>query len=235
MRNKLFITVLLFFATLLIACSGSGDASPSGNIEGVYMGLQSGFNSDGTILKRGYYLLVYNDGKLKATQLLPENGFISFNKEADIKANPDYWADYNLQTGKAVFKTSNNRTVSIAFKNNSIFYNGDEFVKVPSVDALTLAGVYSADQDPLAVQAFGYEPIITFYKDGRFEDKTALYYVNSYDDMFKNPGNGKYKINNLTIEMTYNDGRGSASFPFINLSGASLSSIQIGEKVILKK
>jgi hypothetical protein len=235
MKDKIFITVFFFFATLFIACSGSGDASPSGNIEGVYMGLQSGFSSDGTILKRGYYLLVYNDGKLKATQLLPENGFISFSKEADIKANPDYWADYNLQTGKAIFKTSNNRTVSIAFKNNSIFYNGDEFVKVPSVDALTLAGVYSADQDLLAVQAFGYEPVITFYKDGRFEDMTALYHVNSYDAMFKNPGNGKYKINNLTIEMMYDDGRGSASFPFVNLSGVSLSSIQIGEKVILKK
>jgi hypothetical protein len=235
MRNKLFTTVFLFFAPLFIACSGSGDASPSGNIEGVYMGLQSGFNSNGTILKRGYYLLVYNDGKLKAAQLLPKDGFITFNKEADIEANPDYWADYNLQTGKAIFKTSNNRTVSIQYKNNSIFYNGDEFVKVPSVDALTLAGVYSADQDPLAVQAFGYEPVITFYKDGRFEDKTALYYVNSYGAMFKNPGNGKYKINNLTIEMTYSDGRGSASFPFVNLSGASFSSIQIGEKVILKK
>jgi hypothetical protein len=53
--------------------------------------------------------------------------------------------------------------------------------------------------------------------------------------MFKAHGNGKYKNTNLTIEMTYDDGRGSTSFPFINLSGASLSSIQIGEKVILKK
>jgi hypothetical protein len=231
-------TIGTFLATIFIACSSPEAAArtgSTGSIEGVYMGLQSGLNSNGAILKRGYYLLVYNDGKLKATQLLPENGFNAFNKEADMKANPDYWADYNLQTGKAIFKTSNNRTVSISLKKKSIFYNNEEFVKVPSVDGLVLAGVYSADQDPLAVKAFGHEPVITFFKNGRFEDKNAMYYVRSYDAMFKTPGNGKYRIKNLTIEISYDDDRGSASFPFVNLSAASLSSIQIGEKIILRK
>jgi hypothetical protein len=95
--------------------------------------------------------------------------------------------------------------------------------------------VYTADKSPTAISAFGHEPTITFYTDGRFEDNTALYYVKSYDAKFKNPGKGKYSINNFTITVVYDDGRGSASFPIITWDVATNSPIQIGGQILLKK
>jgi hypothetical protein len=241
MKNKtssiasIFLFVSGFFLT---ACPASENPPPSDNdIEGIYVGIQSALNSRGEIEKKIYYLLVYNDGKLKANQLLPENGLNTFDREADIVKNSGQWADYDLKAGKAVFKDNNNRTVGFSYdKNNkSILYDGAEFFKAPSVDGLLLSETYTADKDPLAVKAFGYEPTIAFSKDGRFEDKKAMYYVKSYDLMFKNPGVGKYSINNFTIDIVYDDGRGKASFPFVNLDATDFSSIIIGDHVMLKK
>ena len=124
---------------------------------------------------------------------------------------------------------------ALSTKHQTIIYNEYAYSKIPAVDGLTLSGVYTADKSPTALSAFRHEPTITFFKDGRFEDNTALYYVKSYDAIFKNPGKGKYTINNFTINLVYDDGRGSASFPLVTWNAATNSSIQIGEQILLKK
>jgi hypothetical protein len=233
MKNfKLLLSMTIALWNISCTQNKAEDEEVSNDIEGIYIGTTTLLNTNGNLGESIYFLLVYNDGKLKASQLLPENGFDTFNSETDRQQNPDYWAHYDLKTNKAVFP---NRTVSFKYTNKKIIFEDEEFTKLTKVDALTLTAVYTADKDPLAVIAFGYEPIITFFADGRFEDKKALYYVKSYDAMFQTPGNGTYTINNYTIHLNYNDGRGSASFAFINLDPANKTSVQIGDHIMQKK
>jgi hypothetical protein len=205
-------------------------------VQGLYTGLQSGMRMSGGIAKDISFLLVYNDGKVKVSSKLPENGFTGFDREVDRELNPGYWGEYDLKKRIVVFdKSSQPRTLGFTYRPPKVIYNEYAYTKLASVDALTLLGTYTADQTPTAVSAFGHEPTISFYKDGRFEDNTALYYVKSYDPMFKRTGKGKYTISNFTITLVYDDGRGTASFPFISWDAATNSSVQIGEKVLLKK
>ncbi|MFM9910741.1 MAG: hypothetical protein ACKVOW_15430 [Chitinophagaceae bacterium] len=205
-------------------------------IQGIYTGLQSGMRMSGGIAKNISFLIVYNDGKLKSANKLPENGFNNFDRDVDMEMNPGYWGDYNLKTGTVIFDKNNQpRKLGFTYQPPKVIYNEYAYTKMNTVDGLTLSGVYTSDKSPTAVSAFGHEPTVTFYKDGRFEDNTAFYYVKSYDAMFKNPGRGKYTINNFTIELIYDDGRGRASFPFVTWDPVTNRSIQIGESVLLKK
>jgi hypothetical protein len=217
--------------------TATGNYTLTGNgIQGIYTGLQSGMQLSGGIAKNISFLIIYADGKLKSAGKLPENGFNNFDREVDREMNSGYWGEYDLKKGTVVFdKNDQPRTLCFAFNPPKVIYNEYAYTKIPSVDGLTLAGTYTADNTPTAAAAFGHEPTITFYKDGRFEDKTALYYVKSYDAMFKNPGKGKYTINNFTIDVLYDDGRGSASFSLIRWDAATNSSIQITEQILLKK
>jgi hypothetical protein len=204
-------------------------------IQGIYYGLANGLDIYGNYGKKLSWLMVYSDGKMKRINVLPYEGINGFDRETDREINKDYWADYNLQTGKATFTGNTPQVKNFTYNSNKLFYDDQEYAKLANVDGLTLSGVYSADSSPTAITTFGYEPVITFYKDGRFEDKTALYYVNSIFLPFKTPGNGKYKINNYTIDLTYDDGRGSASFPFVSFDKENFTSIQIGNVFIFKK
>ncbi len=215
----------------------TGNYTLKGNgIQGIYTGLQSGMRMSGGIAKNISFLIVYNDGKLKSANKLPKNGFNNFDRDVDMEMNAGYWGDYDLRTGTVIFDKYNQpRKLGFTYQPPKVIYNDNAYTKMHTVDGLTLSGVYSADKSPTAVSAFGHEPTITFYKDGRFEDNTALYYVKSYDEMFKTPGRGKYTINNFTINLIYDDGRGRASFPFVTWDAATNSSVQIGENILLKK
>jgi hypothetical protein len=206
-------------------------------VQGIYYGLSNGLNIYGDYGKKLTMLLVYNDNKMKRLPygVLPATGLNMFDREVDREVNKDYWADYNLQSGKATFYGTPVQVKSFTYSNNKVYYDNEEYVKLPAVDGLTLEGIYTADDKPLAVATFGHEPTITFYKDGRFEDNTALYYVDNIDEKFKRPGDGKYTINNYSIELTYSDGRGSATFPFVNFDKDKVSSIQIKNVFIFKK
>jgi hypothetical protein len=204
-------------------------------IQGIYTGLQSGMQLSGGIAKNIYFLIIYNDGQLKSANKLPNNGFNNFDREVDREMNAGYWGEYDLKKGIVTFDKNNQpRTLSFTYKSPKVIYNEYAYTKIPSVDGLTLSGSYTADKTKTAVDAFGHEPAITFYTNGRFEDNTALYFV-STDTLFKSPGRGKYTINNFTIDLLYDDGRGSASFPMITWDAATNSSIQIGERILLKK
>lgn len=215
----------------------TGNYTLKGNgIQGIYSGLQSALRMSGGIAKNISFLIIYDDDKVKVTNKLPEKGFANFDREADREMNAGYWGDYDLKKGTVVFNKNNQpRTLGFTYKASKVIYNEYTYTKIPAADGLGLSGTYSADNTTTAVDAFGHEPTMTFYKDGRFEDNTALYYVKSYDTMFKNPGEGRYKINNFTIELLYDDGRGGASFPFVTWDVATNSSIQIGEQILLKK
>ncbi len=215
----------------------TGNYTLKGNgIQGIYTGLQSGMQSDGGIAKNISFLIIYNDGILKRANKLPENGFNKFDREADREMNADYWGEYDLKMRTVIFNKNNQqRTMGFAYAPPKVIYNEYAYAKIHAVDGLTLSGTYSADKSQTAVTAFGHEPTITFYTNGRFEDNTALYYVKSYDAMFKTRGGGRYSINNFTIDFVYDDGRGSVSFPLITWDAAANSSIQIGEQVLLKK
>ncbi|MBC7935040.1 MAG: hypothetical protein H7Y86_06740 [Rhizobacter sp.] len=205
-------------------------------IQGIYTGLQSGMRMNGGIAKNISFLIIYNDGKLKSANKLPENGFNNFDRDVDREINAGNWGDYDFKKGIVVFdKNSQPRTLGFTYQPPKVIYNEYAYTKIPPVDGLSLAGIYTADNSPAAIAAFGHEPTISFYKDGRFEDNTALYYVKSYDAMFKNPGWGKYTITNFTIDLLYDDGRGGASFPLVTWNAATNSSIQIGEQILLKK
>jgi hypothetical protein len=215
----------------------TGNYTLKGNgIQGIYTGLQSGITLSGGIAKNISFLVIYNDGKLKLTNKLPENGFNNFDREADREINTGYWGDYDLKKGTVVFDKNNQpRVLGFEYKAPKVIYNEYAYTKITAVDGLLLSGVYTADKSPTAISAFGHEPTIAFFKDGRFEDNTALYYVKSYDAIFKNPGKGKYTINNFTINLVYDDGRGSAAFPLVTWDAVTNSSIQIGEQILLKK
>jgi hypothetical protein len=214
----------------------TGNYTLKGNgIQGIYTGLQSGIDFSGGIKKDIYFLIVYGDGKIKNANKLPDNGFNNFDREVDREINQGNWGEYDLKKRTVVFDRNQQRALGFTYQPPKVIYNEYAYTKIPSVDGLTLSGIYTADKSPTAVSAFGHEPTITFYYDGRFEDNTALYYVKSYDAMFKNPGKGKYTINNFTIELIYDDGRGSASFPLVTWDAATNSSIQIGEQILLKK
>jgi hypothetical protein len=217
---------------------GSGNYTLKGNgIQGIYMGLQSGLDlGSGGIARSVSFLIIYSDGKMKDANKLPENGFNAFDREVDREMNADYWGHYDLAKGTVVFNNNGHQKMfGFTYRPPEVIYNEDVFIKIPAVDGLTLSGTYSADASQTAIDAFGHEPTITFYKDGRFDDNTALYYVKSYDEMFKNPGKGRYSISNFTINLEYDDGRGSVSFPFVTFNAKTNSSIQVGEKIILKK
>jgi hypothetical protein len=226
---KLQFKNLLEEATANYTLKGNG-------IQGIYTGLQSGITLSDGIAKNISFLIIYNDGKLKRANKLPENGFNDFDREVDREINADYWGDFDVKKGTVVFDKNNQpRVLGFEYKAPKVIYNEYAYTKIPAVDGLTLSGVYTADKSPTAVSAFGHEPTITFYKDGRFEDNTALHYVKNYDAMFKTPGKGKYSISNFTIDLLYDDGRGSASFPLVTWDAATNSSIQIGEQILLKK
>ncbi|MBC7934464.1 MAG: hypothetical protein H7Y86_03765 [Rhizobacter sp.] len=205
-------------------------------IQGLYTGLQSGITLNGEVAKNISFLIIYSDGKLKSANKLPDNGFNNFDREVDREVNAGYWGEYDVEKRIVVFdKNNQRRTVGFNYQPSKVIYNEYACTKIPSVDGLNLSGIYTADNTKTAVDAFGHEPTITFSKDGRFEDNTALYYVKNYDAMFKNPGSGKYTINNFTIDLLYDDGRGSASFPLITWDVTTNSSILIGEQILLKK
>jgi hypothetical protein len=215
----------------------TGNYTLKGNgIQGIYTGLQSGIDFRGGIKKDFYFLIVYGDGKIKNANKLPENGFNNFDREVDREINQGNWGEYDLKKGTVVFdKNSQPRTLGFSYKPPKVIYNEYAYTKIPLLDGLSLSGIYTADNSPTAIGAFGHEPTISFFKDGRFEDNTALYFVKSYDAIFKNPGKGKYTINNFTINLVYDDGRGSASFSFVTWDAVTNSSIQIGEQILLKK
>ncbi len=215
----------------------TGNYTLKGNgIQGIYTGLQSGLRMSGGIAKNISFLIVYNDGKLKASNKLPDNGFNNFDRDVDREINAGYWGDYDVKKGTVVFdKNSQPRTLGFSFEPPKLIYNEYAYTKLASVDGLGLSGIYTADSSQTAIAAFGHEPTITFYKDGHFEDNTALYYVKSFDAMFKNPGRGKYSINNFTIHLIYDDGRGRASFPFVTWDASTNGSVQIGENILIKK
>jgi hypothetical protein len=215
----------------------TGHYTLKGNgIQGIYTGLQSGMRLSGGIAKNMSFLIIYNDGKLKSANKLPENGFIDFDREADREINAGNWGEYDVKKGTVIFdKNNQSRTLGFTYQPPKIIYNEYAYTKMQVVDGLGLFGTYTANDTKAAVEAFGHEPTITFYLDGRFEDNTALYYVKSYDAMFKNPGKGNYSISNFTIRLKYDDGRGSVSFSFVSFDNADNRSIQIGEHVMVKK
>jgi hypothetical protein len=182
-------------------------------------------------------LMVYSDNKMKKLPygVLPATGLNLFERDVDREVNKEYWADYNLQTGKATFYGPAAQVKNFSYSNSKLYYDNDEYLKLPAVDGLALSGIYSADDSPLAVTTFGHEPTITFYNDGLFEDNTALYYADNIDSKFKTPGSGKYTIANYTIELIYTDGRGSATFPLVNFDKDNAASIQINNVFIFKK
>jgi hypothetical protein len=203
---------------------------------GVYMGLQSGLSLNDGIRKNISFLIIYEDGKLKVANKLPENGFYDFDREADIGVNAAYWGDYDLSRSLVFFNgVEPKRTLGFSYQPPNLIYNKYAYIKLPSVDGLRLSGTYTADQSQTAAGTFGHEPTISFNKDGSFQDNNALYYVRSYDVMFKTPGRGSYYISNFTINLVYDDGRGRVSFSFISMDLKNNNSIQVGEIILLKK
>lgn len=206
-------------------------------IQGIYIGSSNGLNVYGNYGKKFNMLLVYSDQRVKNLPfgVLPQIGMNAFEREVDREVNKQYWADYNVQTGKATFNGTPTQVKNFTRSNDKVNYDNEEYIKMPAVDKLMLSGIYTADNTPLAITTFGYEPTIKFFTDGRFEDNTALYYVNGVDPKFKTPGNGRYTISNYSVELTYDDGRGNATFPFLNFDKDNITSIQINNVFLFKK
>ena len=101
-----------------------GNYTLKGNgIQGIYTGLQSGMTLTGGIAKNISFLIIYNDGKLKRANKLPDNGFNDFDREVDREINAGYWGDFDVKKGTVVFDKNNQpRVLGFEYKapNNNL-------------------------------------------------------------------------------------------------------------------
>ncbi|MBC8112238.1 MAG: hypothetical protein H7Y04_14375 [Verrucomicrobia bacterium] len=203
-------------------------------LPGVWAGLGNRLaaKSYGTVIQKDInYLIIYNDGKLREGSVFPRQGLDNFNREENRTRDAGYWADYSLPEKLARFEY---RKIKMEFAAGKLVYNDAEYTKLPHVDGLKLNATYTAD--PKGAEYLGYEPVITFYANGKFEDKGALNRADDLEAMFKKFGSGTYQIKNFTIYLNYSDSRGTAKLSFISMDGLNNPrSIFITEKNLQRK
>jgi hypothetical protein len=206
----------------------------SNGLPGVWAGLDYGFavKSHGTVIEKGMnYLIIYSDGKLREGSVFPRQGLDGFNRAENLQRDAGYWANYSLADKLARFEY---RKIEMEYAAGKLIYGGDAYTKLPYVDGLRLSATYTAD--PKGAEYLGYEPVITFYADGRFSDNGALNRADDLAPLHKKFGSGTYQINNFTIYLTYADGRGTSKLSFLSVDGISNPrSIFIAQKNLLKK
>lgn len=151
------------------------------------------------------WIAVYPDGKFYP--YMPTEGFAGFYEK-------------NKDWGKAVW--SGNR-LNVTDPSNNIYFfdkksttqmqskfdSKPNYYKSKPVDGLSIEGAYT--QYASLIPSTTNEPqyLIWFYKDGRFDDR-GIYVVNlknPYANPEDAPGKGKYRIENYSIFLIYDDGR----------------------------
>ncbi|MFN2572117.1 MAG: hypothetical protein ABR537_11005 [Gemmatimonadales bacterium] len=178
----------------------------AGQIEGVYVTLKN---------KSGYgfgvskdYMVFFRNGEV--LWHLPEEGLLNYDQAHSHQEWKDFWGRYAPQGARfhLTFNTGPDYS-GMRNRDGSLLIGGYTYVRQSSgADGRTLSGTYR----PYNV---GADPSrdVTFYPDGRFEDRGIRGAVGALDLAYgrakvpTGPGRGRYRIAQYSIVFEYSDGR----------------------------
>lgn len=154
------------------------------------------------------FMIFFPDGQV--FWHLPEEGLLDFNAAESHRTWNEFWGHYEMQ-GTRLHVTFNTGPDYSGIKNGdgALLIGGYTYVHQTSgPDGRTLSGTYRAynlGQDP--------SRDVTFYPDGRFEDKGIRAVVGALDvgegraKVPTGPGGGRYHVAHYSIVFEYTDGR----------------------------
>ncbi len=166
------------------------------------------------------WFVFFNNGR--SLQNLPNGGFYNLPNGSyyDVTRNtPDYWpvGSYTINNGNGKNKkrddVSYQETIQLT-KPNQLSINGTNYFKCINVNGQKLNGSFTSYANPsdpqLNTLAYGEKPVITFTKDGKFNDE-GLFNTYLFDGATNpaaaKPGNGSYELKDYSIILKYVDGR----------------------------
>ena len=180
----------------------------AGQLDGVYVTLKNKGGYNAGVSKD--FMIFFPDGQV--FWHLPEEGLLDFDAARSHREWNDFWGHYDPQGGGGRFHVTFNTGPDYSgIKNGdgTLLLGGYTYVRQTSgPDGRTLSGTYRAynlGQDP--------SRDVTFYPDGRFDDKGIRGAVGALDLAYgrakvpTDPGSGRYRIARYSIVFEYTDGR----------------------------
>ena len=180
--------------------------SATGQIDGVYVTLKNKGGYNFGVSKD--YMVFFPNGEV--LWHLPEEGLLNYDLGSSHQGWRDFWGHYEMQGERfhVTFNTgpdyNGNRNRDGTLKIGSYTY----VHQTSGADGRTLSGTYRAYN-------LGADPKwdVTFYPDGRFDDKGIRGAVGGLDLAYgrakvpADPGRGRYRIAQYSIVFEYTDGR----------------------------
>ncbi len=162
------------------------------------------------------WMTLFTDGQIYDD--IPREGLDSFDRAVSKsdKEQAGYWGTYawNGSSGSIAMPRMTKPWPLAAETPTKITVGNSIYVKCPEVDGLRLEGSWTSYADPadpsLAALPAGQKPVISFTKDGRFNDQglfLAFLHGSYTDKSAEGPGSGTYEVRNYTLVLSYSDGR----------------------------
>jgi hypothetical protein len=159
-----------------------------------------------------YYKVFFSNGK--SLDVMPQKGLFNY----------DLGSEVNLSIGRYTFANgsgSNFKSDAAKFddklvllKPNQLKIDNNTYFKSANVDGVRLNGsftTFSESNSPqLQTLPYGEKPVITFSKDGRFNDEglfNTLLFDKGTNPAAAKPGSGTYELQDYSITLNYDDGR----------------------------
>ena len=181
----------------------SGSAGP---INGLYEGLKVKGGFSYGVSKD--YMVFFPNGRV--FWKLPEEGLLDFDVARYEREMPEFWGQFQVKGDSIHIKWAGGLEYNGRRKSDGkLEINGTTYVSLTSgADGRTLSGTYRP-------QYSGSNPSsdVTFYPDGRFDDRGVRVVVGQLDLMYGRPkvpthaGSGHYRISRNSIVFEYTDGR----------------------------
>ncbi len=187
--------------------AGAGAAaSTAGSLNGLYAGLKikGGFNYG--VSKD--YMVFFPNGRV--FWRLPDEGLLDFDVARSEREMPEFWGHYQMKGDNFHIQWAGGLEYNGRRKSDgNLDISGTNYVSCTSgIDDQTLSGTYRPEYS-------GADPShdVTFYPDGRFDDRGVRVVVGQLDLMYGRPkvpthaGSGRYRIARNSIVFEYTDGR----------------------------
>lgn len=183
------------------------DVKPAGIKGDGIIGVWQGISMFGGKFKAAYAIF-YSNGQAYFGSRFPLQGCDRQNSWLEAEQTPSYWGVYHFE-GDSGAITMPYGQIPLASRGSKLVLttNGTEhsFVRVPPVDGARFDGTYVMDE------TYETKPVITFKRDGRFQDKGALKVLeHDFNNIFAVApamGAGTYSVENHTITFRYSDGK----------------------------
>jgi hypothetical protein len=159
-----------------------------------------------------YYKVFFSNGK--SLDVMPRKGLLEYDPASEVNLSV---GRYTFGNGKGSNFKSDQARVSDKLtlnKPNELEIDSHKYMRAVDISGGKLNGSFtsisSSSIASLQTMPYGEKPLITFSKDGRFNDEglfNTLLFDKGTNPAAAKPGSGTYELQDYTIILNYDDGR----------------------------